>query len=73
MQKANSARDALHEPPRSYQEMYGILKEGRTIAFDGMSHKLQDPTGHEQRERPTPPEEKQRQRYRDHGNPDRVT
>jgi len=73
MKKANSARDALHQPQRRDKEIYGTLKERRTIAFDGMSHKLQDPTSHEERERPTPPEEKQRQRDRDHGNPDRVT
>jgi hypothetical protein len=47
MQKANSSREPLHEPQRSNKEIYGILKEGRTIAFDGMSHKLQDPTDHE--------------------------
>jgi len=45
MQKANGSRDALQEPPGSNEEIYGILKEGRTIAFDGMPHKLQDPTG----------------------------
>ena len=73
MQKANGARDALHQPPGSDEEIYGILKESRTIAFDGMSDKLQDPTDHKQRERPRPPEEKQRQRDRDHGNPDHVT
>ena len=47
MQKANGAREALQQPPRSNEEVYGILKEGRTIAFDGMSDKLQDPTGNE--------------------------
>ena len=73
MQKANGSRDALQEPPGRNEEIYGILKERRTIAFDGMSDKLQDPTGNEQRERPTPPEEKQRPRDRDHGNPDHVT
>ena len=47
MQKANSSRDPLRQPQRSNKEIYGILKERRTIAFDGMSDKLQDPTSHE--------------------------
>ena len=47
MQKANGSRDALQEPPGRNEEINGILKKGRTIAFDGMSHKLQDPTGNE--------------------------
>ena len=47
MQKANGSRDALHQPQRGNEKIYGILKEGRTIAFDGMSDKLQDPTANE--------------------------
>ena len=47
MQKANGSRDSLRQPQRSNKEIYGILKERRTIAFDGMPDKLQNPTGHE--------------------------
>jgi len=47
MQKTNGSRDALHQPPGANEEIYRILKEGRTISLDGMSGKLQDPTGNE--------------------------
>ena len=40
MQKTNGSRDALHQPPGSNEEIYGIPQERRTIAFDGMPDEL---------------------------------
>jgi hypothetical protein len=52
--------------------MYRIANECRLIAFNRMSHELKYPTDDKQCQRPTPTEEKQRQRHGNHRNPDRV-
>ena len=53
--------------------MEWIGEKGRLITFDGVAHKLKHPADGEQRQRPSPPEEEQRPRYRDHRDADCMT
>ena len=52
--------------------MKRIAEERRLIAFDRVTDELKYPTDGEQRQRPTPTEEKQRQGNNDHRDSDRV-
>lgn len=70
--EANRGRGSPHEPQWSNQQVDRVFKEGRLISFDGVSDKLQYPTGDEESQRPAPVEKEQRQRHDDHRYSDAV-
>ena len=70
--KADGCRGATNKPPRTNQQIHGILEEGWTVPLDGVTNELKHPANQEQSERPTPFEEKQRQRNNNHGYADAV-
>ena len=63
---------AAQDPKWSNQKIDRVSEEGRLISLDRVSHELQDPTGDEQQQRPTPVEEEERQRDDNHRYPDAV-
>ena len=70
--QANRGRGSPHEPQWPHQQVDWVFEEGRLIPLDGMSDKLEYPTGNKQSERPAPVEKEQRQRHDDHRYPDAV-
>jgi len=72
MQKANGPCRALDQPPGANQEVNWILKKRRSITFNGMTRKLEDPTDYKKRQRPTPLKKEKRPRDRNQRNPDRM-
>ena len=64
---------ATHQPPWTDKQINWIAEKGRLIPFDGVADELKYPADGEQRQRPSPPEEKQRPRDRNHWDGDRVT
>ena len=62
----------MQDPKRSHQKVGGIPEKGRLISLYRVSHKLQDPAGDEQQERPAPVEKEQRQRDDNYRYPDAV-
>jgi hypothetical protein len=52
--------------------MNRVLKESGPVSLDGVTNELKNPTTDEKYESPSPFEEEQGPRNRDHGNPERV-
>jgi hypothetical protein len=72
-EKSDSFAGPANQPPRTNQEINGILEKRGLIALNRMTHKLQHPAADEKCQRDSPIEKEEWPRNRDHWNAKRMT